>query len=43
VAAKTGDLMVIMGATIAVVILIAVVNLITDVCYALLNPQVRVT
>jgi peptide/nickel transport system permease protein len=43
VAAKTGDLMVIMGATIAVVILVAVVNLITDVCYALLNPQVRVT
>jgi peptide/nickel transport system permease protein len=43
VAAKTGDLMVIMGATIAVVILVAVVNLITDVCYALLDPQVRVT
>jgi peptide/nickel transport system permease protein len=43
VAAKTGDLMVIMGATIAVVILVAVVNLITDVCYALLNPRVRVT
>jgi peptide/nickel transport system permease protein len=43
VAAKTGDLMVVMGVTIAVVILIAVVNLITDVCYALLNPQVRLT
>jgi peptide/nickel transport system permease protein len=41
VAAKAGDLMVVMGATIATVILIAVVNLITDVCYALLNPQVR--
>ena len=43
VAAKAGDLMVIMGVTIAVVILIAVVNLITDVCYALLDPQVRLT
>jgi peptide/nickel transport system permease protein len=43
VAAKAGDLMVVMGVTIAVVILIAVVNLITDVCYALLNPQVRLT
>ena len=43
VAAKTGDLMVVMGVTIAVVILIAVVNLITDVCYALLNPQIRLT
>jgi peptide/nickel transport system permease protein len=43
VAAKAGDLMVVMGTTIAVVILIAVVNLITDVCYALLNPQVRLT
>jgi peptide/nickel transport system permease protein len=43
VAAKAGDLMVVMGVTIAVVILIAVVNLITDVCYALLNPQIRLT
>ena len=43
VAAKAGDLMVIMGVTIATVILIAVVNLITDVCYALLNPQIRLT
>jgi len=43
VAAKAGDLMVVMGTTIAVVILIAVVNLITDVCYALLNPQIRLT
>ena len=43
VAAKAGDLMVIMGVTIATVILIAIVNLITDVCYALLNPQIRLT
>ena len=43
VAAKAGDLMVIMGVIIATVILIAVVNLITDVCYALLNPQIRLT
>ena len=43
VAAKAGDLMVVMGVTIATVILIAVVNLITDVCYALLNPQIRLT
>jgi peptide/nickel transport system permease protein len=43
VAAKAGDLMVVMGVTIATVILIAVVNLLTDVCYALLNPQVRLT
>jgi ABC-type dipeptide/oligopeptide/nickel transport system permease component len=35
--------MVVMGVTIATVILIAVVNLLTDVCYALLNPQVRLT
>ena len=43
VAAKAGDLMVVMGVTIATVILIAVVNLITDVCYALLDPQIRLT
>lgn len=43
VAAKAGDLMAVMGTTIATVALIAVVNLITDVCYALLNPQIRLT
>jgi len=43
VAAKAGDLMVVMGTTIATVVLIAVVSLITDVCYALLNPQIRLT
>ena len=43
VAAKTGDLMVVMGTTIAVVVLIVIVNLITDVCYVLLDPRVRLT
>jgi peptide/nickel transport system permease protein len=42
-AAKTGDLLVITATTLATVILVAVVNLIADVCYALLNPRVRVT
>jgi len=43
VAARAGDLMVVMGTALAVVILIAVVNLATDVCYALLNPRVRLS
>lgn len=43
VAARAGDLMVIMGTALATVILIAVVNLITDIGYALLNPRVRIT
>ena len=41
-AAKTGDLLVITATALATVILVAVVNLIADVCYALLNPRVRV-
>ena len=41
-AAKTGDLLVITGTALATVILVAVVNLIADVCYALLSPRVRV-
>jgi peptide/nickel transport system permease protein len=43
VAAKAGDLMVVMGTTIAVVVLIVIVNLITDICYVLLDPRVRLT
>ena len=42
VAARAGDLMVLMGTTLAAVVVIGVVNLIIDVCYALLNPRVRV-
>ena len=41
-AAKTGDLLVITATALATVILVAVVNLIADVCYALLSPRVRV-
>lgn len=40
-AAKTGDLLVITATTLATVILVAVVNLLADVCYALLQPRVR--
>jgi peptide/nickel transport system permease protein len=43
VATKTGDLLVITATVLATVILVALVNLIADVCYALLNPRVRVT
>jgi peptide/nickel transport system permease protein len=43
VAAKTGDLLVITATVLATVILVAVVNLIADVCYTLLNPRVRIT
>jgi peptide/nickel transport system permease protein len=42
-ALKVGDLPVIMGTVLACVVLIAVINLITDVCYALLQPGIRVT
>jgi peptide/nickel transport system permease protein len=41
-AAKTGDLLVITATTLATVILVAVINLIADVCYALLQPRVRI-
>jgi peptide/nickel transport system permease protein len=43
VAAKAGDLLVIMGTALLTVILIAVINLITDVSYTLLNPRIRIT
>jgi len=42
-AVKAGDLMVIMGATLITVILISLVNLLTDICQAMLDPRVRVT
>ena len=41
-ATKSGDLLVITATTLATVILVAVVNLIADLCYAVLNPRVRV-
>jgi peptide/nickel transport system permease protein len=41
-AAKTGDLLVITATTLATVILVAVINLIADVCYALLQPRLRI-
>jgi len=40
-AVKAGDLMVIMGAVVVTVILISLVNLITDICQAPLDPRVR--
>lgn len=43
VAAKAGDLLVITGTALITVILVAVVNLITDVCYTLLNPRIQLT
>lgn len=39
-AVKTGDLMVIMGTALVTVILISLVNLLTDICHALLDPRV---
>jgi peptide/nickel transport system permease protein len=41
-AAKTGDLLVITATVLATVILVAVVNLIADVCFALLNPRIPI-
>jgi peptide/nickel transport system permease protein len=43
VATKTGDLLVVTATVLATVLLVAVVNLIADVCFALLDPRVRVT
>jgi peptide/nickel transport system permease protein len=42
-AVKQGDLMVVMGAVLVAVILISLVNLIADVCQAVLDPRVHVT
>jgi hypothetical protein len=38
-----GDLLVVTATVLATVVLFAVINLIADVCFALLNPRVRVT
>jgi ABC-type dipeptide/oligopeptide/nickel transport system permease component len=40
-AVKAGDLMVIMGTALATVILISPVNLLTDICLAILDPRVH--
>src|SRR5258707_4313257 len=42
-AVKSGDLMVIMGTALVAVVLISLVNLITDICQALLDPRVKLT
>ena len=42
-AVKTGDLLVVTAATLATVVLVAVVNLVADVIYSLLSPRVRIT
>jgi peptide/nickel transport system permease protein len=42
-AANAGDLTTVLGAVLLVVILVAVANLLTDIGYALLYPQVRLT
>ncbi len=42
-AVKAGDLMVIMGTALITVILISLVNLLTDICQAVLDPRVHVT
>jgi peptide/nickel transport system permease protein len=43
VAVGNGDLMVVMGVVLLTVILISVVNLVADLCHAVLDPRVRVT
>ncbi|HEY6481097.1 MAG TPA: ABC transporter permease [Streptosporangiaceae bacterium] len=43
VATKAGDMLVVTATVLATVILVALVNLIADLCYALLDPQVRIT
>jgi peptide/nickel transport system permease protein len=43
VATKTGDMLVITATVLATVILVALVNLIADVSFALLDPRVRIT
>lgn len=40
---KTGDLMLIMGAVLVTVVVISLVNLICDICQALVDPRVRVS
>jgi peptide/nickel transport system permease protein len=40
---RNGDLMLIMGTALLTVILISLVNLITDICQALVDPRVQVT
>jgi peptide/nickel transport system permease protein len=42
-AVKQGDLMVVMGTVLITVIVIALVNLIADICQALVDPQVHIT
>ena len=42
-AARAGDLPVILGTVLVVVVLVAAINLITDICYALLNPRIRIS
>jgi peptide/nickel transport system permease protein len=42
-AVKQGDLMVVMGAVLVAVILISLVNLIADICQAVLDPRIHVT
>jgi peptide/nickel transport system permease protein len=42
-ATTSGDLLVVIGVTLATVVLVALVNLIADVGYALLSPRVRVS
>ena len=42
-AVKEGDLMVVMGVVLVTVILISLVNLIADICQAVLDPRVRIT
>ncbi len=39
---KSGDLMLIMGTALITVVLVSLVNLITDLCQALIDPRVRV-
>jgi peptide/nickel transport system permease protein len=41
-AVKQGDLMVVMGTVLVTVIVIALVNLIADICQALVDPQVHI-
>jgi peptide/nickel transport system permease protein len=43
IAARAGDLMTVLGAVLIGVVLVAVINLLTDIGYALLYPQVRLT
>lgn len=40
---KSGDLMLIMGTVLLTVVVISLVNLLVDVCHALIDPRVRIT